>query len=75
MAGKLRSQETGRGKRFVTVFPDTGRAPQMNAFLLVSSYSMREKNPTTEPPRVSPLRWALLREDALTGTDVITNDL
>lgn len=36
----------------------------------------KRENPTTEPPRVSSLSAGLcLRDDALTGTDVITNDL
>lgn len=68
--------ETGQGEKVSDSFPChwENSTDECTLFSLIIQHE--RQNPTIEPPRVSSLSDVLcLREDALTGTDVITNDL
>lgn len=68
--------EPGQGEKVSDSFPWhwENSTDECTLFSLIIQHE--RENPTIEPPRVSSLSDGLcLREDALTGTDVITNDL
>lgn len=68
--------ETEQRKKVSDSFPWHWKNSTDECTLFSLRHTAWEKNPTGEPPRVSKLSDGLcLREDALTGTDVITNDL
>lgn len=68
--------ETGQREKVSDSFPWHWENSTDECALFSLIIQHKRENPTIEPPRASsPSDGLCLREDALTGTDVITNDL